>query len=178
MKSAIVEREAGDQAAERSLLEQGIARFPTFPKLYLMLGQLEERCGNAGMSLSSPKLAAPLACCCMWALQQCILALLWFEHSAASRATPIATGSRHSRSCSRILQPPADHRAVAQADVHALEGLQVAGLSKRCALQRLRVRPTRQAPCAAWTACPSGEHEPCWKSVLGLPARRERCLSR
>ena len=49
MKSAIVEREAGDQQAERTMLEQGITRFPTFPKLYLMLGQLEERCGNTGL---------------------------------------------------------------------------------------------------------------------------------
>jgi pre-mRNA-processing factor 6 len=28
------------------LLEEGIKRFPTFDKLYLMLGQLEERLGN------------------------------------------------------------------------------------------------------------------------------------
>lgn len=33
-------------AAERSLLEEAVKRFPTFDKLYLMRGQLEERAGN------------------------------------------------------------------------------------------------------------------------------------
>jgi pre-mRNA-processing factor 6 len=46
MKSAIVEREAGDAAAERALLAEGLRRFPAFWKLYLMLGQLEEREGK------------------------------------------------------------------------------------------------------------------------------------
>jgi pre-mRNA-processing factor 6 len=46
MKSAIVEREAGDAAAERSLLEEGLRRHPGFWKLWLMLGQLEERQGK------------------------------------------------------------------------------------------------------------------------------------
>jgi pre-mRNA-processing factor 6 len=46
MKSAIVEREAGDAAAERALLAEGLRRFPGFWKLYLMLGQLEEREGK------------------------------------------------------------------------------------------------------------------------------------
>ncbi|GLC38459.1 hypothetical protein PLESTB_001727900 [Pleodorina starrii] len=46
MKSALVERELGDVARERELLEEGIRRFPGFEKLYLMLGQLEQRCGN------------------------------------------------------------------------------------------------------------------------------------
>jgi hypothetical protein len=32
---------------ERSLLEEGLRRFPAFPKLWLMLGQLEERLGRA-----------------------------------------------------------------------------------------------------------------------------------
>ena len=49
MKSAIVEREAGDLAAERVVLQEGIQRFPTFAKLHLMLGQLEERAGNTGV---------------------------------------------------------------------------------------------------------------------------------
>ena len=52
MKAAMVEREAGDQHAERSLLEQGVQRYPTFAKSHLMLGQLEERCGNTGMAPS------------------------------------------------------------------------------------------------------------------------------
>ncbi|KXZ45962.1 hypothetical protein GPECTOR_49g546 [Gonium pectorale] len=46
MKSAIVERELGDADKERQLLEEGIRRFPTFEKFYLMLGQLEQRAGN------------------------------------------------------------------------------------------------------------------------------------
>ncbi|EFJ46600.1 hypothetical protein VOLCADRAFT_62457 [Volvox carteri f. nagariensis] len=46
MKSAIVERELGDAGKERALLEEGIRRFPTFEKFYLMLGQLEQRCGS------------------------------------------------------------------------------------------------------------------------------------
>ncbi|GFR44314.1 hypothetical protein Agub_g5438 [Astrephomene gubernaculifera] len=46
MKSAIVERELGDTAREKSLLEEGIRRFPAFEKFYLMLGQLEQRAGN------------------------------------------------------------------------------------------------------------------------------------
>ncbi|KAL3631566.1 Protein STABILIZED1 [Castilleja foliolosa] len=44
LKSAIVERELGNTVEERSLLEEGLKRFPSFYKLWLMLGQLEERC--------------------------------------------------------------------------------------------------------------------------------------
>ncbi len=33
-------------AAERQLLQEAVTRFPTFDKLYLMRGQLEERAGN------------------------------------------------------------------------------------------------------------------------------------
>ena len=33
-------------AAERGLLEEAVKKFPTFDKLYLMRGQLEERAGN------------------------------------------------------------------------------------------------------------------------------------
>ena len=40
MKSAVVERELGDPVAERQLLLDGLARFPDFDKLHLMLGQL------------------------------------------------------------------------------------------------------------------------------------------
>lgn len=46
MKSAMVERELGNLKEERRLLMEGINRFPSFHKLYLMLGQLEERQGN------------------------------------------------------------------------------------------------------------------------------------
>jgi len=46
MKSAMVERELGDAVEERRLLVEAIKRFPYFDKLYLMLGQLEERQGN------------------------------------------------------------------------------------------------------------------------------------
>ncbi|WCJ22718.1 Pre-mRNA-processing factor 6 [Euphorbia peplus] len=43
MKSAIVEREFGNAEEERRLLNEGLKRFPSFFKLWLMLGQLEER---------------------------------------------------------------------------------------------------------------------------------------
>lgn len=46
MKSAIVERELGDTAEERRLLDEGLQRFPSFFKLWLMRGQLEERLGR------------------------------------------------------------------------------------------------------------------------------------
>ncbi len=46
MKSAIVEREVGDAAAERSVLNEALAKFSTFWKLWMMLGQLEERVGE------------------------------------------------------------------------------------------------------------------------------------
>lgn len=46
MKSAILEREAGDVAAERGLLAEGLARFPYSWKMHLMTGQLEEREGE------------------------------------------------------------------------------------------------------------------------------------
>ena len=43
MKAAIVERRAGDAAAERRLLDQALKKFPAFEKLHLMRGQLCER---------------------------------------------------------------------------------------------------------------------------------------
>ncbi|VVB09608.1 unnamed protein product [Arabis nemorensis] len=43
MKSAIVERELGTVEEERRLLKEGVKQFPSFFKLWLMLGQLEER---------------------------------------------------------------------------------------------------------------------------------------
>ncbi|KAL8142470.1 hypothetical protein V2J09_015502 [Rumex salicifolius] len=46
MKSAIVEREMGNNDEERRLLDEGLKRFPLFYKLWLMLGQLEERLGQ------------------------------------------------------------------------------------------------------------------------------------
>lgn len=46
MKSAMVEREGGDAAAERALLQEGLKRFPYAWKMHLMMGQLEERLGG------------------------------------------------------------------------------------------------------------------------------------
>ena len=43
MKSAIVERELQNDNKQREILEKGIAKFPYFDKLWLMLGQLEEK---------------------------------------------------------------------------------------------------------------------------------------
>jgi Tfp pilus assembly protein PilF len=45
-KSAQVEREEGDAAAEARLLDDGLARFPGAHKLWLMRAQLEERLGR------------------------------------------------------------------------------------------------------------------------------------
>ncbi|MCH88135.1 pre-mRNA-processing factor 6-like, partial [Trifolium medium] len=43
MKSALVERELGKIEEERELLLEGLKQFPSFYKLWLMLGQLEDR---------------------------------------------------------------------------------------------------------------------------------------
>jgi pre-mRNA-processing factor 6 len=43
MKSALLERDLGHTEAERSLLQTAVTKYPKFDKLYLMLGQLEER---------------------------------------------------------------------------------------------------------------------------------------
>jgi hypothetical protein len=48
MKSAIVEREAGDTAAQRRLLEEGLRRFPAYWKLWMMLGQVRGKGGGLG----------------------------------------------------------------------------------------------------------------------------------
>ena len=47
MKSAIVEREVGDADAERALLVEGLDKFPSSWKMWIMLGQLEARSGPA-----------------------------------------------------------------------------------------------------------------------------------
>jgi pre-mRNA-processing factor 6 len=44
-KSAIIERELGNNSEEMRLLEEGLRLFPLFFKLWLMLGQLEEKLG-------------------------------------------------------------------------------------------------------------------------------------
>ncbi|KAH9717932.1 hypothetical protein KPL71_022025 [Citrus sinensis] len=46
MKSAIVERELANYVEERRLLDKELKRFPLFFKLWLKLGQLEERLGR------------------------------------------------------------------------------------------------------------------------------------
>eukprot|EP00198_Chlamydomonas_reinhardtii_P003302 XP_001692638.1 splicing factor, component of the U4/U6-U5 snRNP complex [Chlamydomonas reinhardtii] len=63
MKSALVERELGDGAKERALLEEGIRRFPAFEKFYLMLGQLEARPGGGGAEAARAAYRAGLARC-------------------------------------------------------------------------------------------------------------------
>lgn len=50
MKSAIVEREAGDEDAERRFLTEGVKYHPRFWKMHAMLGQLERRVGRADAS--------------------------------------------------------------------------------------------------------------------------------
>lgn len=46
MKSALLERDLGNSEAEGNLLRAALSKFPKFDKLYLMLGQLEERLGS------------------------------------------------------------------------------------------------------------------------------------
>lgn len=62
MKSAIVERELGDAQAEARVLQEGITKFPYFDKLWLMLGQLEERRGasDAARQVTHPPLLLPI----------------------------------------------------------------------------------------------------------------------
>lgn len=48
LKSAIVEREMQQPAAELKLLTEGLAKFPGFTKMWAMLGQLHERQGRRG----------------------------------------------------------------------------------------------------------------------------------
>ncbi|XP_045789815.1 protein STABILIZED1-like [Trifolium pratense] len=55
MKSAIVERELGNIEEERKLLNEGLKQFPSFYKLWLMLGQLEERLAEAAKQQDQPK---------------------------------------------------------------------------------------------------------------------------
>lgn len=67
MKSAIVERELGDALAEARVLKEGLVKFPYFDKLWLMLGQLEERQGKLD--------AARQVCCCCCCLF-CVYSML------------------------------------------------------------------------------------------------------
>lgn len=62
MKSAIVERELGDAQAEARVLQEGITKFPYFDKLWLMLGQLEERRGasDSARQVTHPPLLLPI----------------------------------------------------------------------------------------------------------------------
>lgn len=43
MKSALLERELGNVAGERALLDEALQKYPQFPKFWMMRGQLEER---------------------------------------------------------------------------------------------------------------------------------------
>ncbi|OIW15538.1 hypothetical protein TanjilG_16144 [Lupinus angustifolius] len=55
MKSAIVERELGNIEEERRLLNEGLKQFPSFYKLWLMLGQFEERLAENAKQLDQPE---------------------------------------------------------------------------------------------------------------------------
>lgn len=47
LKSALLEREAGDEVQTLQLLDAAVARYPTFPKFYMMAGQVCEACEAA-----------------------------------------------------------------------------------------------------------------------------------
>lgn len=53
LKSAILERFAGDISAQRDILHQGIRKYPTAWKLHIMLGQMEEAAGNMDAARSA-----------------------------------------------------------------------------------------------------------------------------
>lgn len=93
MKSAIVERELGDQQQERQLLEEGLKRYPAFAKMWLMLGQLEERQGRVDAARSA--YAAGLKRCAdsipLWRAA----ARLEETHGAIGKARAILEQARH-----------------------------------------------------------------------------------
>eukprot|EP00854_Cymbomonas_tetramitiformis_P014314 gene14314-16926_t len=53
MKSAIVEREMGNDADELAVLRDGLAKYPLAWKMWLMLGQLHTRMGHAVQALEA-----------------------------------------------------------------------------------------------------------------------------
>eukprot|EP01114_Cavostelium_apophysatum_P016856 TRINITY_DN4880_c0_g1_i1.p1 TRINITY_DN4880_c0_g1~~TRINITY_DN4880_c0_g1_i1.p1 ORF type:complete len:920 (+),score=321.96 TRINITY_DN4880_c0_g1_i1:169-2928(+) len=46
LKSAVLERDANNTGEEKALLEEALAKFPQYPKFWMMRGQLEEHAGK------------------------------------------------------------------------------------------------------------------------------------
>jgi pre-mRNA-processing factor 6 len=73
MKSAIVERRAGDIIAQRNILQEGVRKYPTFWKLWIMYAQLEEKQGNVNAARTMY----------LRALKNCMeIVPLWINYSA------------------------------------------------------------------------------------------------
>jgi pre-mRNA-processing factor 6 len=82
MKSAILEREAGDAAAEEALLAGGLALFPADEKLHLMRGQAAERRAAAGGAAGAEHVAAARKAYAA-GLRQCPGCVPLWQHAAA-----------------------------------------------------------------------------------------------
>lgn len=77
MKSAVVERELGDVTEERRLLKAALERFPYFDKLWLMLGQLEQRGGAVAAARLAYQngLKRCIASVPLWRVRRCFSAV-------------------------------------------------------------------------------------------------------
>ncbi|KAJ6828622.1 putative protein STABILIZED1 [Iris pallida] len=92
MKSVIVERELKNTEEERRLLEEGLKLFPSFFKLWLMLGQMEDRLGRREQAKEAYELGLKHCpgCVPLWLS----LASLEESMSGLSRARAVLTLAR------------------------------------------------------------------------------------
>ena len=110
MKAAIVERRAGNAAAEKQLLDQAVKRFPNFDKLHLMRGQLSEREGD--WSGARRAFAAGLARCSGSVPLWVSAARLEEKASAAADGSASAAGASRARALleqARLSNPNSEH---------------------------------------------------------------------
>lgn len=93
MKSALVEREAGDAAAQRRLLEEGLKRFNNYWKLWMMLGQLDECEGrvDAAQGVYASGLKRCPDCVALWRAA----ARLEEQQGSTGRARALLEQARH-----------------------------------------------------------------------------------
>ncbi|KAF8059986.1 STA1 [Scenedesmus sp. PABB004] len=126
MKSAVVEREAGNAAAQRALLEEGLRRFPGFWKLWLMLAQLEQ--GEGRVEPARAAYAAGLKRCA-----DCVplwrgAAALEEAQGAVGRARALLEQARHRNPKTPELWLAAIHTEQRAGSTKAAEALLAKGL--------------------------------------------------